>query len=77
MSEKTPIQLLLENRFKQLAKERKENNTMPPELRREVFETLESLENAESEADDVAEDLNGEEKAETLTEENSSEQEEK
>lgn len=56
MSDKTKVQVLLETRFQQLAVERKENNEVPQELRQEVFETLDRIE----EGDDINEVLAGE-----------------
>lgn len=43
MSEKSTMQLLLEARFQQLAKDQQENNEMPTELRQEVFHTLDMI----------------------------------
>lgn len=56
MSDKTKVQVLLETRFQQLAVERKENHEVPQELRQEVFETLDRIE----EGDDINEVLAGE-----------------
>lgn len=56
MSDKTKVQVLLEARFQQLAAERKENNEVPHDLRQEVFQTLDRIE----EGDDINEVLAGE-----------------
>ena len=56
MSEKSNVQILLEARFQQLAKERKENNEVPEELRQEVFQTLDRID----EVEDINDLLTGE-----------------
>lgn len=55
MSDKSAAQLLIEARFQQLVKDRKSQNEMPEELRKDVFETLEQID----EVDDVTELFNG------------------
>lgn len=43
MSEKSTMQLLLEARFQQLAEDQEEKNSVPSELRKEVFRTLDVI----------------------------------
>jgi hypothetical protein len=56
MSDKTKLQIVLEDKFEQLADARRENNDVPEELKEEVFETLDKVD----EVEDLAELLNGE-----------------
>jgi hypothetical protein len=47
MSKKSKMQLLLEAPFRQLAKDRRENNELPAELRRDIFRTLDMIDLSE------------------------------
>jgi|GEM_PF-3284681 len=49
MSDKTTMKLLLEARFQQLAEDQRQKNDVPAELRKEVFRTLDLIENPDAE----------------------------